>query len=381
MRIVLWQNCLSPHQLPYIVHLLDDERVDEVVIVAGEDIIGNRKDMGWSVEQYEGIERCKMLVHPDDKVVDELLSLRQEDSCHFFSGIRADAFVFKCLQMSMVYDLQRGIITERPNRYDFVHDKANAKPYWMHRLRFWLQDRKYARKIQYVFAMGEEAVGYYNSLGMKWKVFPFCYCTYSPAVAEQPDISDGDTVQYTFCGSLTIRKDPVTLVRSLKLLEDADRCKVQIIGDGPLHPVLEKEIASDQLGDKVQLLGTKPQKDIPAFMQQTDVFILPSLYDGWGAVVNEALQSGCYVIVTDACGASDLIRQDKRLGLVVAAGNEKELATCMEYANTHIADIRQTRQWRREWAEEHISGKVVAKYMVDCICGVHNPCAVAPWAM
>ena len=42
MRIVLWQNCLSPHQLPYIVHLLDDERVDAVVVVAGDTVSGVR---------------------------------------------------------------------------------------------------------------------------------------------------------------------------------------------------------------------------------------------------------------------------------------------------------------------------------------------------
>lgn len=53
MRIVLWQNCLSPHQLPYIVHLLDDKRVDEVVVVASETVSGVRKNMGWSVVEYE----------------------------------------------------------------------------------------------------------------------------------------------------------------------------------------------------------------------------------------------------------------------------------------------------------------------------------------
>ena len=46
MRIVFWQNCLSPHQLPYIVHLMDDKRVDEVVVVTEESISDERKKMG-----------------------------------------------------------------------------------------------------------------------------------------------------------------------------------------------------------------------------------------------------------------------------------------------------------------------------------------------
>ena len=47
MRIVFWQNLLSPHQLPYITHLLDDKRVSEVIIVVGEDMDKNREKMGW----------------------------------------------------------------------------------------------------------------------------------------------------------------------------------------------------------------------------------------------------------------------------------------------------------------------------------------------
>ena len=34
MRIVFWQNCISPHQMPFITRLADDPRVDEVVVVA-----------------------------------------------------------------------------------------------------------------------------------------------------------------------------------------------------------------------------------------------------------------------------------------------------------------------------------------------------------
>lgn len=380
MRMVFWQNCLSPHQLPYIVHLLDDERVDEVVIVASEELCNARRNMGWNIIKYKGIERCKTFIHPIDRDIEELLSFRKEDSYHFFSGIRAYDYVFKCLQMSMDYNLHRGIITERPNRYDFKRDKANAKPYWMHRLRFWLQDWKYARKIQYVFAMGEEAVNYYKSLGIKWEVFPFCYCTYSPSsiAAKSPK---SIPVQYAFCGSLSKRKDPVTIVRSLAILKNRNQCNIRIIGDGPLLSTLKKETSGTNHTDNIQLLGTISQKDIPLHMQLTDVLILPSLYDGWGAVVNEALQSGCYVIVTNECGAADLIKQDKRLGQIFRPGNRNELAMIMEYVNSHISEIRELRSWRKQWAENHISGNIVAKYMVDCICGDHRPEDKPLWAL
>lgn len=140
-----------------------------------------------------------------------------------------------------------------------------------------------------------------------------------------------------------------------------------IIGDGPLRLDLQKEILKNHLENKIELLGTKPQAEIPNYIQQVDVLILPSLYDGWGAVVNEALLTGCYVICSDAAGASDLIKKEERLGNVFHRGDIKQLADCIEWCNNNILEIRRNRMFRKKWAEEHIDGKVVARYMIDCL--------------
>lgn len=82
-RFVFWQNCLSPHQLPYIVHLLDDARVNEVVIVTNEVVSDERKNMGWDVTVFPGLERCDVRLSPPNSEIHELLSKRQEESIHF----------------------------------------------------------------------------------------------------------------------------------------------------------------------------------------------------------------------------------------------------------------------------------------------------------
>ena len=367
MRIVFWLNCLSPHQLPYIIHLMDDERVDDVVVVAGETVSGARKEMGWNVEQYDGLDKCKVYVHPHDKIIDSLFADRQRDSQHLFSGIRADRFVFKCLQMSLIYHLRRGLISERPNKYDFKHNIPNAKPYWLHRMRFWLRDKKYAKCIQTVFAMGHEAVEYFQSLGMQWQVFPFCYCTHPLSITEEQPVSEDVLPRYLFCGSLSLRKDPSAIVQALSIIDANKLGGVNMIGDGLLRCSLESEIKKLNLENKVHILGMKPQTEIPMFMYHSDIFILPSVYDGWGAVVNEALQAGCFVICSDAAGASDLLLQDDRLGKVFHRKNVNQLADYMHWCNEHIQDIRNNRNFRIKWADDHISGKVVAQYMIDCL--------------
>ena len=363
MRIVFWQNCLSPHQLPYIVHLMEDSRIDEVVVVAGKTVSETRKKMGWEILMLEGLDKCKLYINPHNTIINSILEKRLDESYHLFSGIRADAFVFKCLCLSMKFDLHRGIITERPNTYNFKLDITNGKPYWMHRLRFYIQDKKYAKRIKYVFAIGKGADTYFNTLGLDWKIHPFCYCT--QFVPGNFNVASS-LPQYTFVGSLTYRKNPISIVKAYSQV----KCGyVNFLGDGVLKYKLQKEVERNHLQDNIKLLGTIPQQKISSYLYESDVLILPSFHDGWGAVVNEGLQTGCFVICSDACGACVLLENNKNLGLVFRAGNDRSLANCMKYVTTHIDEIRANRDNRVKWAETHIGGRVIAKYLIDCLVG------------
>ena len=361
MRIVFWQNCLSPHQLPYIVYLMDDPRVDEVVIVAGEIVSAARKNMGWRITLFDSLNKCKVYITPHDAIIENLFSKRSNDSHHLFSGIRADCFVFKCLCLSMKYKLHRGMITERPNTYSFKWNIANGKPYWMHRLRFYLQDRKYAKRMEHVFAIGNEADSYYKSLGLGWNVHPFCYCT--QPINGFPNITH-TLAQYIFVGSLSPWKNPLSIIRAFTQIKSG---RIKFIGDGSLKNKLIKEIERNNLQEYIEIIGTISQQQIPSYLFKTDVLILPSLYDGWGAVVNEALHSGCFVICSDACGACKLLFNNQKLGLVFKAGNDMSLTDCMKYVDTHLEEVRTNRDYRIKWAERHIGGRVVSKYLIDCL--------------
>lgn len=139
------------------------------------------------------------------------------------------------------------------------------------------------------------------------------------------------------------------------------------VGDGVLRTQLEKYIKDNDLQDHVVLAGFQSQTEVPRWMQKNDILVLPSIYDGWGAVVNEALQAGLYVVCSDACGAADLLN-DEKLGKVFHAGDANELSDIMKWCYDNIVVIRSNANWRRQWANECIDGAVLATYMVDCLC-------------
>ena len=357
MRFVFWQNCLSPHQLPYIVHLMDDERVDEVIIVSDCAVEEGRKQMGWSVLNIPLMEQCQIILQPTAALVDKLLQERAKDSIHLFSGIRAFRFI---------YDVFR----ERPNTYAL--GCSNGKPLWLHNLRFYLQDCQYIPYIDCIFAIGDECVNYYQSLSKQWKVFPFSYCTYSPI--PNHNIVSSHLIKFIFIGSLIQRKGVLTLLQAINNITTSEDYELTIVGDGPEASCLHQYIHDNHV-EHVRFLGTISNEQIPSLLQEHDILILPSIYDGWGAVVNEALLQGKYVICSNQCGAKALLRNHMN-GTTFKAGNYKELANQMLYCIDHISDIREQDDLRRKWANENICGEAIAKYMIDCL---FNNSPNEPW--
>lgn len=76
--------------------------------------------------------------------------------------------------------------------------------------------------------------------------------------------------------------------------------------------------------------GFQPPARLPEYFARADVFVLPSRFDGWGVVVNQALGAGLPVITSDAVGAGlDLVEEGVN-GLRFRAGDVEQLQGCLE---------------------------------------------------
>lgn len=103
-----------------------------------------------------------------------------------------------------------------------------------------------------------------------------------------------------------------------------------LMGDGEIHGDLERR-ASALSWNSIKFLGFKNQTELPAFFDLCDVFVLPSVREPWGLVVNEVMNAGKAVIVSDQVGcAQDLVRH-KENGYVFSAGNTEDLKEGLEY--------------------------------------------------
>lgn len=72
--------------------------------------------------------------------------------------------------------------------------------------------------------------------------------------------------------------------------------KAMLIGDGPEREKLQTLITRLGLQDNIMLTGELSHFEVPHFMQRAKIFLHTSSYEGFGVVILEALQAGCYVI-------------------------------------------------------------------------------------
>lgn len=150
-----------------------------------------------------------------------------------------------------------------------------------------------------------------------------------------------------YASKMIDRKRPLDLLEAyIRLSIDGRSDPVPyliFIGDGEMRHVSEEKIA--HLGwSSVRFLGFKNQSELPSYYDLCDVFVLPSIDEPWGLVVNEVMNAGRAVIVSDqvGCGA-DLVRNGEN-GYVFNARNIEEL-----YGS--LSDALQTQEHCRKLGE------------------------------
>lgn len=160
-----------------------------------------------------------------------------------------------------------------------------------------------------------------RSLGFDGDIVEYGGCgilNYQP----QPEYQPREEVKnYIFVGRLIEVKNLETLISVFNQLPELN---LTIVGFGPLESKL-KEMANKN----IKFTGAIDNAKLPEYYRQADVFILPSKSETWGLVVEEALNNGTPVIVSDRVGCNkDLVSGGT--GIVFTYNDEDSLKSAIE---------------------------------------------------
>ena len=163
-----------------------------------------------------------------------------------------------------------------------------------------------------------------------------------------------------FCAKLQPWKRPIDLLHAFAQVNFEPQPLLIFAGEGPERADLESEAAKLGLSQRVKFLGFVNQSQLPAFYTSVDILVLPSTYEPFAVVVNEAMCCGCPVIVSDQVGAARDLVSPVRPEFVFPAGDTDTLAGTLRTAFADRAQLRKSAQLGFARVESHSPGKISA---------------------
>jgi glycosyltransferase involved in cell wall biosynthesis len=169
-----------------------------------------------------------------------------------------------------------------------------------------------------------------------------------------------------FAGRLVGIKRPQDLVRAAAQTGDAHAV---FCGGGPLEPEL-KALAESLLPGRATFLGFQNQGELPGIYAASDLLVLPSSYEPWGLVVNEAIASGLQAVASTLAGsAHDLVPEEFRFAPGDIQGMAGAIRAWRERRERDTGGMR-------KWFSDRISlfsYETVAGGFKDALCAVVRP--------
>jgi glycosyltransferase involved in cell wall biosynthesis len=160
-------------------------------------------------------------------------------------------------------------------------------------------------RFDVILGVGAWGVQQYRNLFPKKPIFEIKYYVdlNTHCSIEIRNKKEDDNIIFGYCGQLIPRKGLHILIKQLNMLAAYNNWQLIIAGEGQQRKLLEKMIP-DNIRNRVLFLGFLNEKEIMKFWEEIDVFIFPSLFDGWGMVVVEALAAGVPVLSGEDVGAA-----------------------------------------------------------------------------
>jgi len=152
---------------------------------------------------------------------------------------------------------------------------------------------------------------------------------FSPVPREELSMHE-DAIYLVSIGRMVKRKGFEYLIKALAILaKKGIDLRLVLIGDGPERGALEALAAGENVSDKVLFAGRVNDEAKFRYLSASDIYALPSIHEGFGIVLLEAMSCGLAVVATDRGGQTEIIKNGRN-GTLVPPADAEALASAIE---------------------------------------------------
>lgn len=161
--------------------------------------------------------------------------------------------------------------------------------------------------------------GLFKGKCFKWGYFPECKRYESVDDLMSKKIKN----EILWCGRFLDWKHPDDVLKVAKLLkDDGAQFHINLIGTGEMEIELERMCEKFDLSEYVTFVGSVSSDKVREYMERASIYLFTSdRKEGWGAVLNEAMNSGCAVIASNVAGSTPYLVDNEKNGIVYQFGD------------------------------------------------------------
>lgn len=311
MTVLFLSNYFNHHQKPFcdaMFRLLGDS----YHFVETEPMDDERKSLGWG-----GITYPSYVIRPEEAFTPETGALIDS----------ADAVIIGSAPNSLVKNrIRKGKLVFRYSERPFKQGMEWKK--YLPRLVLWNLRTPFWKPV-YMLCASAYTASDYAKMGM---FLGKCYkWGYFPETKRYEDVDDliaakqpGSILWVARFLALKHPEAPVEIARRLK--QEGYKFTLNMIGNGELLEATRKQVEDLGLSDCVHLPGSMSPENVRRYMEQSQVFLFTSdRNEGWGAVLNESMNSACAVVASRAIGSVPFLVEDGVNGDIYEDGNTDDL--------------------------------------------------------
>ena len=314
MKVTFFSNYLNHHQMPLCREFLNMDGVD-FKFVATIPILEERLALGYedmnqrdfvvrAYENEEGMQKAEELARESDII---LLGSAPERFVHIRNRLGKPTFKYS----ERFFKTSKGYISPA-----YWRGLNKGKPVWM------LSASAFTA-ADFAFA------GAYKNKCYKWGYFP--------EVKEYPEmealVAKKQTGSILWAGRMLDWKHPeVPVLVAERLKKEGYEFTLNMIGTGEKFEYIQNLIKEKGLEENIKMLGSMSPDEVRRYMEEAGVFLFTSdKQEGWGAVLNESMNSGCAVVASHAIGSVPFLLKDKENGLIYRSGDTEDLYNKVKY--------------------------------------------------
>lgn len=323
MKIVFISNYLSHHQQPLSdkLYALTD---GEYRFIETEPMEQDRRNLGWGFSETPSYV---LQYYTDEHAAQTCQTLIDDADVVIHGSAPYETLKNRLLKKKPIF-----IYSERLYKAKVGYYKLPVRAY-----RFY---KKYGRhkNVRLLCASAYTAADFAKTRTFIGKAYKWGYF---PEIKQHEDID-----------ALIEKKQPATLLWVARFLpvkhpdvpvEIAKRLKadgysftLNMIGNGELEEQIRQRIAEENLSDSVHLLGSMKPEEVRTHMEESEIFLFTSdRGEGWGAVLNESMNSACAVCASHAIGAVPFLLDDGKNGIIYKDGNLDDLYGKVKWLMDH----------------------------------------------